>query len=68
MHGKELYFEAILELKGLGGASRIDEHVFSKNQCFVVFSIIYLVNNSRYKILKIVEIGIIGLIPCSNMT
>ena len=37
MHGKELNFEAILELKGLGGASRTDEHVFSKNQCFVCF-------------------------------
>ena len=67
MHGKELNFEAILELKGLGGASHNDEHVFSKNQYFVCFSIIYLVNNSRYKILKIVEIGI-GLIPCSSMT
>ena len=31
------------------------------------FSIIYLVNNSRYKILKIVEIGI-RVIPCSNTT
>ena len=57
LHGKELNFEAILELKR--EVLLVPMSMFSqKINALFVFSIIYSVNNSHYKILKIVEIGI----------